>query len=97
MKTSIQARLDEESSAALETLQRRLGWSSSEIVRASLRLMLQDQALQRPRKIIGQGEFDSGIPDLATNKKYLETLGQHSGLDADPRRKNKRAREKSIA
>jgi hypothetical protein len=78
MKTSVQARLDEESAAALETLERRLGLSQSEIVRASLRLMLQQQAPVKPRKIIGQGKFDSGVTDLATNKKYMEGFGEKS-------------------
>ena len=78
MKTSVQARLDEESAVALETLERRLGLSSSEIVRTSLRLMLQQQAPVKPRKIIGQGEFDSGVTDLATNKKYMEGFGEKS-------------------
>ena len=78
MKTSVQARLDEESAAALETLERRLGLSSSEIVRTSLRLMLQQQPSFKPRKIIGQGEFDSGVTDLATNKKYMEGFGEKS-------------------
>ena len=27
-------------------------------------------------KIIGTGMFDSGIPDLATNKKYMEGFGK---------------------
>ena len=27
-------------------------------------------------KIIGTGQFDSGIPDLATNKKYMEGFGK---------------------
>jgi hypothetical protein len=27
------------------------------------------------RKLIGAGMFDSGIPDLSTNKKYMEGLG----------------------
>jgi hypothetical protein len=31
----------------------------------------------RPR-LIGVGEFDSGLPDLATNKKYMEGFGQKS-------------------
>jgi hypothetical protein len=97
MKTAVQARLDEESAAALEALERRLGLSQSEIVRASLRLMLEQQTPLRPRKIIGQGEFDSGVTDLATNKKYMETLGQNSGLDADPRRKDKTKRSESVA
>jgi hypothetical protein len=97
MKTSVQARLDEESAAALETLERRLGLSSSEIVRASLRFMLEQQPASNPKKFIGLGEFDSGVTDLATNKKYLETLGQYSGLDADPRRKGKAKRVESVA
>jgi hypothetical protein len=78
MKTSVQARLDDESSAALETLRRRLGWSPSEIVRASLRLMVQQHSPAKRRKIIGQGEFDSGVTDLATNKAHMEGFGQKS-------------------
>lgn len=75
MKSTVQARLDEESAAALETLELRLGMSSSQIVRASLCLMLQQQATSKPRRIIGQGEFDSGVGDLATNKKHMEGFG----------------------
>ena len=32
----------------------------------------------KPIEIIGTGMFDSGIPDLATNKKHLEGLGKSS-------------------
>jgi hypothetical protein len=32
-------------------------------------------AESKPR-LIGVGEFDSGIPDLATNKKYMEGFGE---------------------
>ena len=28
------------------------------------------------RKIIGTGQFNSGIPDLATNKKHMEGFGR---------------------
>jgi len=35
-------------------------------------------APKRPR-LIGAGMFDSGIPDLATNKKYMEDFGRKSG------------------
>ena len=28
------------------------------------------------RKIIGSGQFDSGLTDLATNKKYMEGFGK---------------------
>jgi len=30
----------------------------------------------KPRKIAGAGQFDSGIPDLATNKKHMEGFGE---------------------
>lgn len=78
MKTTVQARLDEESHAALRDLTRRLGWSPSRVVREGLRLMAQQHGTdsKKKRKIIGLGEFEGGPPDLATNKKYLDDLGQ---------------------
>ena len=80
---SVQARLDPESRQALETLTRRLGMSQSEVVRASLRLMVKEHAIQKRRKIIGAGQFDSGIGDLATNKKHLEGMGARAwGVEA---------------
>jgi hypothetical protein len=75
MKTSVQARLDEESATALETLERRLGLSSSEIIRASLRLMVKQYPVSRKQKFIGIGKFESGVGDLATNKKHMEGFG----------------------
>ena len=30
----------------------------------------------KARKIIGTGQFCSGIPDLASNKKYMEGFGK---------------------
>ncbi len=75
MKTSVQARLDPESSEALEKLSRRLGLSHSEVVRASLRLMLKQHAAPKGIKIIGAGKYASGIGDLATNKKHMEGFG----------------------
>jgi Arc/MetJ-type ribon-helix-helix transcriptional regulator len=75
MASTVQARLDRESHEALETLTRRLGMSQSEVVRASLRLMVQQHAVPKRRKFIGLGEFDSGVDDLATNKKHMEGFG----------------------
>jgi len=77
MKTSVQARLDEESAAALETLERRLGLSSSEVVRASLCLMVKQHSEPKKNrlKFLGIGKFDSGVTDLSTNKKYMEGFG----------------------
>jgi antitoxin component of RelBE/YafQ-DinJ toxin-antitoxin module len=39
MKTSVQARLDEESQAILDGLVRRLGWTPSQVVREGIRLL----------------------------------------------------------
>lgn len=76
MKTSVQARLDPESQAALEKLVRRLGWSTSEVVREGIRLVDKHHANPQRRKIIGLGEFDSGITDLGSNKAHLEGYGR---------------------
>jgi hypothetical protein len=89
MVMSVQARLDEESAAALELLVRRNGWSTSRAVREGLHLLAKQQMPRKPLKIIGQGEFSSGIPDLATNKKYLAGFGLNSGVDPIPRVKRK--------
>jgi Arc/MetJ-type ribon-helix-helix transcriptional regulator len=78
MKASVQARLDEETQAALEKLVRRLGWSTSEVVREGIRLVDKRHAAVPRRKLIGVGKFDSGIPDLATNKRHMEGFGKGS-------------------
>ena len=76
MKSSVQARLDVETQAALDRLVRRLGWSPSKIVRESLRLMVKHHGAAPRRKVIGVGEFDSGITDLGSNKAHLEGYGR---------------------
>ena len=76
MRTSVQARLDPESQAALDRLVSRLGWSSSEVVREGIRLVDKHHAKPARRKVIGVGEFDSGITDLASNKAHLEGYGR---------------------
>lgn len=78
MKATVQARLDEESQAALKQLTRQLGWSPSRVVREGLRLMAEQHGRgpKMRRKIVGLGQFAGGPPDLATNKKYLDDLGQ---------------------
>ncbi len=77
MKASVQARLDEETQAALDRLVRRHGWSPSEVVREGIRLVEKHHAPPR-RKLIGIGRYDSGVSDLATNKKYMVDFGQKS-------------------
>lgn len=78
MKTSVQARLDEESEAALDRLVRRHGWSVSSVVREGIRLVEQSYAAPPRRKLIGIGKYDISIPDLATNKKHMEDFGRKS-------------------
>lgn len=63
---------------ALDGLVRRLGWSPSKVVREGIRLVDKQHAKPPRRKLIGVGEFDSGISDLATIKKHLEDLGVKS-------------------
>jgi Arc/MetJ-type ribon-helix-helix transcriptional regulator len=78
MKTMVQARLDEESQAALDRLVRRHGWTTSRVVREGIRLVEEQHALQPRRKLIGVGKYDAGVRDLTTNKKYMEDFGRKS-------------------
>lgn len=75
MKATVQARLDAASERQLRQLVRDLGWSPSKVVREGLKLLAACHPRKR-RKIIGQGKFDSGIPDLATNKEHLKGFGR---------------------
>jgi Ribbon-helix-helix protein, copG family len=92
MKSSVQARLDAETQETLDKLVLQLGWSTSEVVREGIRLVHQRHAVAPRRKLIGVGEFDSGIPDLATNKKYMEDFGVKS-MGKGWRRPEKSAKE----
>ncbi len=78
MSTTVQARLDLETQKTLDSLVRHLGWTPSEVVREALRLLGNTRLPRRRRKIkiIGLGEFDSGIPDLGSNKKHMEGFGR---------------------
>lgn len=78
MKMSVQARLDEKSSAALERIARSNNWSASRVIRESILFLDGNRSSKPRRKMIGVGEFDSGIPDLASNKKHLEGYGAKS-------------------
>jgi len=78
MRTIVQARLDEETQAALDRLTRSEGWTASRVIRESILFMDENRAAKPRRKMIGIGEFDSGVDDLATNKKYLDDLGVSS-------------------
>jgi hypothetical protein len=73
---SVQARLDEESEDALETLVKRNGWSPSQAVRESLIHMVKHGISTPRRRIIGVGIAASGIGDLSTNPIHMEGFGE---------------------
>jgi hypothetical protein len=89
MGTTVQARLDEETQAALEQLVRRHGMKPSEVVREGIRLVAKEVGADKPIEIIGLGKYDFGVDDLSTNKKYLAGLGRSSMPGGKPRRKLK--------
>jgi hypothetical protein len=76
MKTSVQARLDHQSQVRLKRLVERLGWSPSRVVREGLQLLDVYYGKPAGKRFVGIGRFDSGIPDLGSNKKHLEGLGR---------------------
>jgi hypothetical protein len=76
MKTTVQARLDRRSQAALERLARRTGWSPSRVVREGVHLLAACYDFPSAKRVIGVGRFASGLPDLASNKKHLRGFGQ---------------------
>jgi hypothetical protein len=70
--------LDEETQAALDRLWRQHGLKPSDAVREGIRLLDKHHALPVRPRMIGIGKYDSGIPDLATNKKHMEGFGVKS-------------------
>jgi hypothetical protein len=78
MTTTVQARLDEETQAALERLVRRHGLKPSDAVREGIRLLDKQKAPPIRPRFVGIGCVDFGPSDLSTNKAYLKDLGVKS-------------------
>lgn len=78
MKPVVQARLDEETRAALGRLVRANGWTVSKVVREGIHSLARQSKKNKPIRIVGLGKYDSGMPDLASNKKHLAGLGMSS-------------------
>jgi len=76
MGATVQARLDDETQADLESLAKRLGVSQSEVVREGIRLMKEKHKPAPLKKLIGVGMFSSGLTDLSRNPKYMEGFGR---------------------
>jgi hypothetical protein len=78
MKASVQARLDEETQAALKRLLRANGWTISKALRECV-LRVDGESKPKPRpRLVGIGCVDFGPGDMATNKKYMEGFGLRS-------------------
>jgi hypothetical protein len=76
MSGVIHARLDSDTDAIRSELQKRLGWSDSEIVREGIKALSALVRSSGKRKIVGLGRFESGIADLGSNKKHLAGFGK---------------------
>ena len=77
MNALVQALLDEESRKMMERLVKETGWTPSKVVREGVKLLAACHlGKTRKRKIHGMGQFDSGIPDLGSNKKHMEGFGR---------------------
>ena len=87
MKTVAQLRLDPETQRVLDGLVKRQGWTTSEILRKGIHLVARETEKVPSMKIHGLGEFDFGISDLSTNKKYMEGFGRSSMPGGKSRRK----------
>jgi hypothetical protein len=74
----VQVRLDEEMREKLDRAARRLGLSRSEALREGIRLVDQTAGASSAPRLAGIGCVDFGPGDLATNKKYLKSLGARS-------------------
>ena len=90
MKTTVQARLDEETTVALDRLVKRHGLKPSEVVRQGIRLVAKQAEVSRPIEIIGLGKYDSGLTDLSTNKKHMAGFGSHSRIESKRGQNGKR-------
>ncbi len=75
MSRVIHARLDAETERMLRRLERRFGWSDSQVVREGIKVLngLTSRGLGR---VVGLACFSSGIPDLGSNKDHLKGFGR---------------------
>jgi hypothetical protein len=76
MSSIIHARLDPETQKQLRELQRRLGWNDSQVVREGITALSRLLGRSRSRAIVGLGRFQSGVPDLGSNKAHLRGFGR---------------------
>jgi hypothetical protein len=76
MPRIIHARIDSQTEKLVLALQRRMGWSNSQLVREAIKALDVLLVPHRPRTIVGLGRFKSGVPDLGSNRAHLEGFGE---------------------
>lgn len=72
----VHARLDPETRRTLDRLRRATGLTDSELIRRALKAFVERESGTARRSIIGLGEFESGVPDLASSKEHLTGFGR---------------------
>ena len=78
MSVDVPIRLDERTRQIMCRLKRLRGWDDSEVVCRAIQLLGTVELLlgQCDRRIVGIGEFASGIHDLGSEKGHLEQFGR---------------------
>ena len=76
MSRIIHARLDVQTERLLRELERRLGWSDSQVVREGIKALHVLLVPKRSRHIVGLGRFRSNIRELGSNKAHLKGFGR---------------------
>ena len=76
MRAAVQARLDADARRTLARFARELGWSPSRVVREGLRALAASHPPARTPRVVGLAKFQSGVPDLGSNKKHLKGFGR---------------------
>jgi len=75
MAVTLQARLDKKTERMLGRLRKQTGLSDSELARRGLAALAKELEDEQP-VLIGLGEHDSGVPDLATNPRHMKGFGE---------------------
>jgi hypothetical protein len=78
MTDIVHARLDANTRKILRLLKRRHGWSDSEVVRQGICALAEKELTpeDRCKRIAGLAKFESGVPDLGSNKEHLRQFGR---------------------
>jgi hypothetical protein len=75
MAVTLQARLDKRTQKLLERLRKKTGLSDSEITRRGIAALAKELDDEGP-VLIGMGEHDSGVADLATHPRHMKGFGE---------------------